>query len=118
MNIFLWLEQNWEMICIAFGVLVNALGLIYNIYRLCRSGQGKRAQDWLAVLDAARELELEAEACPAFTAAEKLQYVLSGLNAFMAERGCSFDEESLIARVEADIAFSKQVNARKSERLE
>jgi hypothetical protein len=117
-NILVWLEQNWEMICIAFGVLVNTLGLVYNIYRLCRSGQGKHAQDWLAVLDAARELELEAEACTSFTAAEKLQYVLSGLNAFMAERGCRFDEESLIARVEADIAFSKRVNACKSERLE
>ena len=118
MNVFLWLEQNWEVICIAFGVLVNALGLAYNVYRLCRSGQGKRAQDWLAVLDTARALEIEAEACTAFTAAEKLQYVLSGLNAFMAQRGCSFDEESLVARVEEDIAFSKQVNAHKSERLE
>jgi hypothetical protein len=117
-NFFVWLGQNREAICIAFGVLVNAIGLGYNVYRFCRSGQGRRAQDWLAVLDAARELELEAEACPAFTAAEKLQYVLSGLNAFMAERGCRFDEESLIARVEADIAFSKQVNACKSERLE
>lgn len=106
------------MICIAFGVLVNALGLAYNIYKLCRSGRGQRAEDWIAVLEAAREFEQEAESLTACTAAEKLQYVLGRLNEFMAERGCTFEEEALVAQIEADITFSKEVNARKSERLE
>lgn len=118
MSVFFWLEAHWEMICIAFGVLVNALGLVYNVYKFCRSPRGKRAEDWIAVLEAARGFEREAEAITAYTAAEKLQYVLARLNEFMAERGCDFEQETLIAQIEADIAFSKEVNARKSERLE
>ena len=118
MNILLWLNQNWELICICFGILVNLAGLVYNVLKFCRSGQARQAADWLAVLEAAREFEKEAEAFADYSAAEKLQYVLSRLRVFTAELGCSFDEERLTAQIEADIAFSKAVNARKSERLE
>ena len=44
--------------------------------------------------------------------------MLSRLRIFTAELGLAFDEERLIAQIEADIAFSKAVNAHKSERLE
>ena len=59
-----------------------------------------------------------AEGFPSYTSAEKLQYVLSRLRIFTAELGCDFDEAALTERIEADIAFSKEVNADKSERLD
>lgn len=118
MNMLLWLEQNWEMICICFGILVNLAGLAYNVFKLCRSGKTKNAHHWIAILEAAREFEKEAETFADYSATEKLQYVLSRLRVFTAELGCAFDEERLIAQIEADIAFSKAVNAQKSERLE
>lgn len=118
MGLLLWLEQSWEAICIFFGILVNLAGLAYNVYKFCRTRHARHVADWLAVLEAAREFEKEAEAFADYSAMEKLQYVLSRLRAFTAELGSDFDEERLTAQIEADIAFSKAVNARKSERLE
>lgn len=118
MNALLWIEQNWEMICICFGILVNLAGLAYNIFKFCRAGHAKNAANWIAVLEAARNFEQEAEGFADYSAAEKLQYVLSRLRVFTAELGYAFDEERLIAQIEADIAFSKAVNADKSGRLE
>ena len=111
-------ESNWEFLCILFGVLVNLAGLVYNVYKLYRSGCAKSAGNWLAILEAARQYEKEAERFTEYSSAEKLQYVLSRLRVFTAELGCAFDEERLIAQIEADIAFSKEVNADKSGRLE
>ena len=113
-----WLQTNWEFLCILFGILVNLAGLVYNIYKFYRSGCAKSAKNWLAVLDAARQYEKEAERFTEYSSAEKLQYVLSRLRVFTAELGCSFDEERITAQIEADIAFSKEVNADKSARLE
>ena len=118
MNILLWLNENWELICICFGILVNAAGVAYNIYKLCRSGHAKGAARWLTILEAARQYEVEAEQFQDYTAAEKLQYVLSRLRILTAELGVPFDEARLIAQIESDIAFSKEVNAQKSECLE
>ncbi|MBO5354471.1 MAG: hypothetical protein J6B09_00210 [Clostridia bacterium] len=118
MNILLWLNQNWELICICFGILVNAVGVAYNIYKLCRGTHAKGAACWLKILEAARVYEIEAEQFQDYTAAEKLQYVLSRLRLLTAELGIPFDEARLSAQIEADIAFSKEVNATKSERLE
>ncbi|MBQ8358039.1 MAG: hypothetical protein IJX39_09590 [Clostridia bacterium] len=118
MNILLWMSENRELLCICAGILINAAGLIYNICKLCRSGQGKNATAWLSILEAAREYEIEAEQFTDYTAAEKLQYVLSRLRSFTAEFGYDFDREALTARIESDIAFSKQVNATKDENLE
>ena len=114
----LWLNQNWELICICFGILVNAVGVAYNVYKLCRGTHGKSAAKWLAILDAARQYEIEAEQFESYTATEKLQYVLSRLRVLTAELGYPFDEARLRARIEADIAFSKEVNATKSDRLD
>lgn len=118
MNILLWLNENWELICICFGILVNAAGVAYNIYKLCRGTHAKSAVKWLTLLEAARQYEIEAEQFEDYTAAEKLQYVLSRLRVLTAELGYPFDEARLSAQIEADIAFSKEVNATKSERLE
>ena len=118
MTVMLWLEENWEMICIWFGILVNLLGVGYNVFKLCRTKHAGGAADWIAILEAAREFEQEAETFADYSATEKLQYVLSRLRIFTAELGLAFDEERLIAQIEADIAFSKAVNAHKSERLE
>ena len=113
-----WLTVNWELIFICFGILVNLAGVAYNIYKFYRAGHNKSAAMWICVLDAAREYEKEAEAFVHYTAAEKLQYVLSRLRVFTAELGFTFDEERMTEQINADIAFSKAVNARKSERLE
>ena len=113
-----WFHVNWEFICILFGILVNLAGLVYNVYKFCRSGRAKVAHNWLAVLEAARQYEKEAEGFPEYSSAEKLQYVLSRLRIFTAKLGCEYDEERLVAQIEADIAFSKEVNADKSARLE
>ena len=118
MNVLLWLNENWELICICFGILVNAAGVAYNVYKLCRNGHAKSAAAWLTILEAARQYEIEAEQFQDYTAAEKLQYVLSRLRILTAELGVPFDEARLSAQIEADVAFSKEVNAKKSECLE
>jgi hypothetical protein len=116
MNAMLWLEENWEMICICFGIFVNLLGLGYNVFKLCRAGRIKSAAQWIAVMEAAREFEQEAETFERYSAAEKLQYVLSRLRVFTAELGCRFDEEAIIGRIEADIDFSKAINGKDTDR--
>lgn len=118
MGFFEWLNVNWELIVICFGILVNLAGVAYNIYKFYRAGNNKSAAMWLCVLEAAREYEQEAEAFPHYTAAEKLQYVLSRLRVFTAEMGILFDEEALIEQISADIAFSKAVNAASVEKLD
>lgn len=118
MEILQWIRTNWDLILVVFGLAVNALGLVYNIYKFCRSGKSKNAANWISIMEAARQYEMEAESFLSYTSEEKLQYVLSRLRVFTAELGCPFDEEALTARIESDIAFSKEVNADKSERLE
>ena len=118
MEFLKWFSTNWELIVICFGILVNLAGVGYNIYKFYRAGHNKSAALWLCVLEAAREYEKEAERFVNYTAAEKLQYVLSRLRVFTAELGCSFDEERLTEQIAADIAFSKEVNAVKSDELE
>ncbi|MBQ8341144.1 MAG: hypothetical protein IJY22_02050 [Clostridia bacterium] len=113
-----WINANWDLILVLFGIAVNAVGLIYNICKLCRNGKAKRAFQWIRILEAARQYEIEAESFSSYTSQEKLQYVLSRLRIFTAELGCEFDEVALTERIEADIAFSKEVNADKSERLD
>lgn len=113
-----WIAEHRELCGILAGVLVNALALAYNVYRLVRAGGMKKLSDWMALADAARLFEAEAERFTAYTGAEKLNYVLSRLHTLAAEIGCPFDEERMIARIEADIAFTKEVNADKSETLE
>ena len=44
MSFFEWIGANWELVGICFGILVNALGLAYNVYKLCRSGKLKALQ--------------------------------------------------------------------------
>ncbi len=118
MNFFEWLSENWELVCILFGIFVNAAGLGYNVVKYLRSGGFRRAEQRLALLEAARQYECEAEAMQNYTGAEKLQYVLTRLRRFTAEQNMSFDEQALTEQIEADIAFTKQVNADKSEVLE
>ncbi|MBQ3483859.1 MAG: hypothetical protein IJA78_06795 [Clostridia bacterium] len=118
MNFLTWITENWELVCILLGVLVNAAALVYNIYKLCRSGKLRASQNWLELLEAARRFEVEAEGFAEYSSAEKLHYVLSRLRNYAAELGCAYDEERLIEQINNDIAFTKAVNADKSERLE
>lgn len=116
MNILQWIDENWELICICLGLLFNLVGLIYNLRRARRCGAMTDATDWLAILEAARQYEKEAEGFADYSGAEKLQYVLSRLRVFTAELGCRFDEEAIIGRIEADIDFSKAINGKETDR--
>lgn len=118
MRIFEWLLANRELAAVLVGILINLLGLIYNIYRLVRAGQTKKLKSILLCLENARQFEIEAEGCEGFDGAEKMNYVLARLRALFAQVGVPFDEEQMRAQVEQDIAFSKQVNAEKSDLLE
>ena len=114
MSVFEWMGMNWEIVGICFGILVNVLGLAYNVYKLCRSGKIKALQHAMILAEAAREFELEAEGYVGYSAAEKLNYVLSRLRTLAAELGCEYDESKLVAMIESDITFSKGVNAHAS----
>ena len=118
MKVLQWLSENKELICICLGIAINAVGLVYSIYKYLRA---KGVQGAAALLPelylAARRLECEAEHT-SLTGEEKLLYALERLRALCAEQGVKRSDEELIAIVEADIAFSKEVNATKSEVLE
>lgn len=116
MKVLQWIDENWELICICVGLLFNLIGLIYNILRARRCGALTNAADWLAILEAARQYEKEAERFTEYSGAEKLQYVLSRLRVFAADLGCYFDEEAVIDQIETDIAFSKEVNGREADK--
>ncbi len=118
MNFFEWIGANWELVGICFGILVNAAGLAYNVYKLCRSGKLKALQQAAILAEAAREYEQEAERFDSYSSAEKLHYVLSRLQTLSAELGCAYDEEKMIRMVESDIVFSKRVNAKNEDELE
>ncbi|MBE6581213.1 MAG: hypothetical protein E7650_06330 [Ruminococcaceae bacterium] len=106
-----FIGANWELVGICFGILVNLAGLVYNIYRFCSAGKLKALQNMTALFEAAREYELQAEKYQGYSSAEKLNYVLSRLRVLAGELGCTFDEEEMVARIEADIAYAKGVNA-------
>ncbi len=118
MNILCWIRENWGLICIGLGVLVNALGLAYNVVKYVRAGGLRRAGQRLALWEAARRFECEAQAMENYTGAEKLQYVLSRLRQLTAEMGVDFDERELTEQISADVAFAKEMNATKSEELD
>lgn len=113
-----WIIANREIAAIVLGILVNAAGLIYNIVKLARSGGAKDLRNWLRIIEAARQYEVEAESLTGCTAPEKLDYVLTRLRVYAEKLGYPYDEEKFTAQVEADIAFSREVNAEKSETLE
>ena len=118
MKVFDFIVGNWELVGIIFGILVNAAALAYNVYKFCRIGRVRALENMQVMLEAAREYEIEAERFEEYSSAEKLNYVLSRLRTLAAELGCTFHEEEMVARIEADIAYSKGVNARPTDKLE
>ena len=118
MKVFDFIVGNWELVGIVFGILVNAAALVYNIYKFCRVGRVHTLENMRVMLEAAWEYEMEAERFEGYTSAEKLNYVLSRLRTLAAELGCPFREEEMVAQIEAEIAYSKGVNARPSDKLE
>lgn len=112
MQILNWFTENPQAVTLLLGILINLIGLAYNLYEYIRSGKGRDVRGWLRILEAARQFEIEAEAMPGFGAAEKLSYVLEKLSIFAAEQGLPFDAEECRRQVEEDIAFSRQVNAK------
>ena len=118
MSFFHYLSENWELVCIAFGVFVNAVGLFYNVVKYLRRGGVRRVENLLALAQKARDLACEAEELEHASGPEKLEYALSRLRQYAKEVGEGADEEELVAMLEEEIAFSKRVNADKSEVLE
>lgn len=111
MKIFELIFSNWEVVCILCGIVINLVALVYNFWRFCRSDKAQNATAWLEILNAARKLEEEAEGISGYNAAQKLEYVLTQLREFSEERGFAFDEKAVTEQVNADIAFTKAVNA-------
>lgn len=118
MKCWMWIVQNWELICLWFGIAVNAAGLGYQVFKCVHGDKARRAGQLTRLFEAAREFEVEAEHYTGYSGAEKLCYVLSRLRTLAAEMGCPFDEEVMRARITEDIAFTKAVNAEKSATLE
>lgn len=110
--------ENWELICICFGLLVNALGLVYNVVRYVRAGGLRRAGDWQEMLIALRRYECEAEGIEGLDGAAKLEYVLTKMREHTDALGETYDREMLMSAVKRDIGFANEINAIKSERLE
>ena len=113
-----WLSQNWGLICICFGILINAAGLAYNVTRYVRAGGLRRAEGWQELLAAVHKYECEAEGMEGMDGAAKLEYVLSRLREYTALLGFEYDREMLVDVVEKDIAFVNEMKDIKSERLE
>ncbi len=112
------MSENWELICICFGLFVNALGLVYNIVRYVRAGGLRRAGDWQEMLAALRRYECEAEGTHGLDGAGRLEYVLSKMREYTDALGEEYDREMLETMVARDIGFANEINAIKSERLE
>jgi len=113
-----WFGENWELICIWFGILINAAGLFYNVSRYVRAGGLRRAEGWQELLAAVRKYECEAETMEGLDGAAKLEYVLGNLREYTALLGYEYDEEMLTGVVESDIGFANEINAIKRERLQ
>ena len=113
-----WLGENWGLICICFGILINAVGLVYNVTRYVRAGGLRRAEGWQELLAAVRKYECEAEGIKGLDGAAKLEYVLGNLREYTALLGYEYDEKMLTDVVEGDIGFANEINAIKRERLQ
>lgn len=112
------IEENWELICIYFGLFVNALGLLYNVLRYVRAGGLRHAGEWQELLCVLRKYECEAEGIAGLDGAAKLEYVLEKMREHTEALGEEYDREMLTAAVAKDVAFANELNAIKSERLE
>ncbi len=107
MNVLNWLLAHRELVAFLGVILLNLVALGYNILCMCRNGKAKDLKNWIELIRAARQYELEAEGLVGVDGAEKLSYVLARLRARTAELGCAFEEERLIAMITEDIGFGK-----------
>ncbi len=113
-----WLGGNWELICICFGILINTVGVVYNVTRYVRAGGLRRAEGWQELLAAVRRYECEAEGTEGLDGAAKLEYVLERMQEYTALLGFEYDREMLTEVVEKDITFANELRDIKSGRLE
>ena len=112
------IEENWELVCIYFGLFVNAIGLLYNVIRYVRAGGLRHAGEWQELLGVLHKYECEAEGTQGLDGTAKLEYVLGKMREYTEALGEEYDREMLTAAISKDIAFANEMNAIKSERLE
>ena len=115
MIVFDWVMTHLDLVILALTVLLNLALLASWVLRIWRGDRATALQKWLNMLEAAREFEMEAEGFSHYSAAEKLNYVLSRLRTLAVQLEIPFEEGRLVAAVEKDIAFSKVVNVEESE---
>ena len=115
MIVFDWVMTHLDLVILALTVLLNLALLVSWVLRIWRGDRATALQKWLKMLEAAREFEMEAEGFSHYSAAEKLNYVLSRLRTLAVQLEIPFEEGRLVAAVEKDIAFSKVVNVEESE---
>ena len=109
-----WFAENWELLCICFGILINALGVVYNVYRYVRAGGLRRTEGWQELLDMSRKYACEAEGQEGLSSGQKLEYVLTRLREYTDLMGFDYDAELLTGVVEGEIRFANELNAAKS----
>ena len=112
------MKENWELICICFGIFVNAIGLLYNVIRYVRAGGLRHTGEWKELLCVLRKYECEAEGITGLDGAGKLEYVLAKMREYSESIGLEYDRETLEETVARDITFVNEMNDIKSERLE
>lgn len=112
------IQENWELVCICFGIFVNAVGLLYNVIRCVRAGGLRHTGEWKELLAVLRKYECEAQGMTELDGAGKLEYVLARMREYSESIGLAFDREMLEEAVEKDIAFVNEMSDIKSERLE
>ena len=115
MTVFDWIMENFGLAVSVLTIALNLILLGVWVVRTLRGDHATAPAKWLTLLEAARELEIEAEGFANYSAAEKLNYVLSRLRVLSCELEIPYEEERLTAAIEKDIAFSHAVNAGEKE---
>ena len=116
MNVLNWLLAHRELVALFGVILLNLCALGYNLFCMCKNGKAKEWRNWIELIRAARQYEIEAQGLFGVDGAERLNYVLDRLRSLTAELGCAFEEEKLIAMITEDIDFGNVIGSqRKSE---
>ena len=99
MIVFDWVMTHLDLVILALTVLLNLALLASWVLRIWRGDRATALQKWLKMLEAAREFEMEAEGFSHYSAAEKLNYVLSRLRTLAVQLEIPFEEGRLVEAV-------------------
>lgn len=112
-------SETIKLILTATGlVLALITTIITAIAKNCKSSKtAKTASNLLKVIEAVQTYVTQAESLINFTGANKKEWVMTKVNQFCISKGISYEQEQVDGIIESLIDFSKNVNARKEEKL-